>query len=121
MIQTESKSESRHLYQAIRMIKVIQTIDPQMQAQTIMCFLMVAQFGPCPMADIRAISNVSQASLSRNFSALGEVHRRGMPGFGLIKSWEDPMNRKAKLVKLTKKGEEFKKQIMDVLSEEFTS
>ena len=42
-----------------------------------------------------------------------------MPGFGLVETWEDPMNRKAKLVKLTPKGEALKKQIMDVLSEEF--
>lgn len=120
-MKSETVEQSKHLYQAIRMVRIIQTIDPQMQAQTFMCFLMVAQFGPCNMQDIKDVANVSQASLSRNLSALGLVHRRGMPGFGLVETWEDPMNRKAKLVKLTPKGEALKKQIMDVLSEEFVA
>ena len=73
-MKSETVEQSKHLYQAIRMVRIIQTIDPQMQAQTFMCFLMVAQFGPCNMQDIKDVANVSQASLSRNLSALGLVH-----------------------------------------------
>ncbi len=118
MVTTRDTGEVKHLYQMIKAVRTLQAIDPRMQLQTVMCFLMVANFGPCHMSNIQETANLSQASVSRNCSALGLYQRGGQKGFGLVETWEDPMNRKSKLVKLTPKGEALKDALYEALSKE---
>ena len=109
----------KNLHQFTAAIRILQAHDPQMQLQTVICYLMVAQFGPCHLSNIRDTANVSQASVSRNCSALGTIHRRGIPGLGLVETWEDPMNRKSKIVGLTKKGILLKQSLISAISREY--
>ena len=99
----------------LKSIQLMQTLDERMQAQTILVFLLICMFAPCRMASIRKMANISQASVSRNCAALGRIHRRGEPGFGLVYTDEDPMDRKHKTVTLTQKGERYKHMIMEIL------
>ena len=99
----------------MKSIELMQTLDERMQAQTIMVFLLVCEFGPCRMASIRRMANISQASVSRNCASLGRIHRRGEPGFGLVDTEEDPMDRKQKFVQLTQKGERYKTMLLEII------
>ena len=101
----------------LKIIQLLQTLDERMQAQTILVFLLVCEFSPCRMASIRKMANISQASVSRNCASLGRIHRRGEPGFGLVDTEEDPMDRKHKFVQLTQKGERYKQMIQDLIQE----
>lgn len=102
----------------LKAIELMQTLDERMQAQTITVFLLVCEFGPCRMASIRKMANISQASVSRNCATLGLIHRRGEPGFGLVSTEEDPMDRKHKFVQLTMKGERYRTMLHDILNQE---
>lgn len=91
-----------NLHKALRLIH---KQDDRMQVQTMLVLLTVAEFGPISMSQLRETVGLSQSSVSRNCAALGEIHRKGMPGLRLITAHEDPMDRKQKIVQLTKKGE----------------
>ncbi|MGR8025151.1 MarR family winged helix-turn-helix transcriptional regulator, partial [Burkholderia cenocepacia] len=60
----------------------------------------------CTMTDLQTNLGMSQASCSRNVSALSEWHRLEKPGLGLIVATPDPMERRRKIVRLTDKGEQ---------------
>lgn len=95
----------------IQSLRVLRSLDDRMQIQTAITLLLIMEFAPCRMAALRSMAGLSQASISRNCAALGIIHRKGMPGLGLIKTEEDIMDRKHKIVSLTPKGQ----NIMDIL------
>jgi len=101
----------------IRALRLIQTQDERMQAQTVLVLSIIAEFGPMRMSQVRDDAGISQASVSRNCAALGKIHRKGAPGLGLIKAEEDPMDRKHKIVSLTPKGEAFIDTLRDILED----
>jgi DNA-binding MarR family transcriptional regulator len=47
---------------------------------------------------------VSQSSTSRNAQTLGQWHRAGKPGYGVIETVEDPRDTRRKIMFLTAKG-----------------
>ena len=52
---------------------------------------------------VKAIG-MEQSSVSRNTAALSKWHRLGKPGLDLIEQFEDPRERRRKIVYLTPKG-----------------
>ncbi len=102
----------------IQALRVLRTLDDRMQLQTAITLILVMEFQPCRMASLRSMAGLSQASISRNCAALGRIHRKGMPGLGLIKTEEDIMDRKHKIVSLTPKGENIQRLLNAPMSEE---
>jgi DNA-binding MarR family transcriptional regulator len=94
-------------------IRILRALDPRMQMQTAATLLGAMEVAPCHMSSLRSIVGISQASISRNCAALGKIHRKGIPGLGLIETVEDPFNRKRKIVYLTPKGEKYKRLLFD--------
>ena len=94
-------------------IRILRTLDSRMQMQTVETLLGAMEAAPCHMSSLGALVGTSQASISRNCAALGKIHRKGMPGLGLIETVEDPFNRKRKIVYLTPKGEKYKQLLFD--------
>ena len=90
-------------------VDCFRTLDSEMQAQTMTVFLIVVESHPTPvpMPEIARAAGLAQSSTSRNIAALGTYHRKGQPGLKLLDSYEDPMDRRTKLVKLTPRGERF--------------
>lgn len=101
----------------IQALRVLRTLDDRMQLQTAITLLLVMEFQPCRMASLRSMAGLSQASISRNCAALGRIHRKGQPGLGLIKTEEDIMDRKHKIVSLTPKGENIQRLLNNPMSE----
>ena len=99
-----------------RVLSVVQTfrdqLDPGIPAQQIELFLTVCRWPDIYMSDLANRLNTTPASASRNVAALGKVHRLGKEGYGLLEAYEDPGNRRRKRVRLTRRGESFRKQIL---------
>ena len=86
-----------------------------MQAQSIAVFLKVAKHPvPIKMAEIAEELGLSQSTVSRNVAYLGDWNRHKTRGHGLLEAYEDPMERRRKLVRLTAKGRRFLKGFVDM-------
>ena len=109
LLSTRHNESSTNLGTIFRQVETFRTIDPEIQAQAISTLLVVALADPEPitMRDIGIRTGTAQSSVSRNVAMLGKIHRKGQSGHGLVDSYEDPMNRRVKLVKLTPKGTRF--------------
>ena len=91
----------------IQALRILRKLNAEMPIQMVIVLLIIARFGPCRMASLRPMAELSQASISRNIAALGKIHRKGMPGLGLVDTEEDFWNRRHKIVFLTPKGREY--------------
>jgi len=99
-------------------IEKMRELDAEIQAQTIAVFLTVAKSPmPVKMQDISKELGLAQSSVSRNVAYLGDWTRHREKGKGLLEAYEDPMERRRKLVKLTKKGERFAEKLFETINE----
>ena len=98
-------------------LELFRQLDPEIQAQTMMTFLLVAVMDPDPisMSDLGDRIGLAQSSVSRNVSALGAWSRHKRPGLKLVEAHEDFMDRRKKLVNLTASGRRLKKTLEKLL------
>lgn len=108
--------------QAVRLlahcISEIRELHPEIQAQTIHVLLEVAIQPGITMGQLMKKTLLSQSSCSRNVSLLADWNRHGYPGLGLVKTKEDPTERRRKIVTLTLKGRELVALLADIVSRE---
>lgn len=87
-------------------------LDPtHLYAHHVAVFLVVAQEEPCTLALIERKLNLSSSAVSRTIHALGQEHRRGRPGFDLVKVERDPAEGRRFIAMLTTKGHALKRQL----------
>ncbi|WP_019025377.1 MULTISPECIES: MarR family winged helix-turn-helix transcriptional regulator [unclassified Thioalkalivibrio] len=111
-----NQSPSRIIDNLFRTIAEFRKYDPQLPIQTAAVFLTVAARPGITMLDIGKKLNTSQASCSRNVSALSKWRRQGSPGLDVVVAKEDPAERRRKQVWLTPKGEDLLRSILDIYS-----
>lgn len=70
----------------------------------VLTFMHVGSRAEVSMAELEKLTGVVQSSVSRNVAKIGPGLNPKEPGLGLVEAYEDPWNRKRKLVRLTKKG-----------------
>jgi len=90
-----------------RLMKTIDAIrgdESDMPTQQVQAFLAVALRPGLTMQDMSEMVGMSQASCSRNVSALSKWHRLDKPGLDYIEAVEDPRERRRKIMYLTPKG-----------------
>lgn len=80
-------------------------------SQTIVVFLAVAQAGTLPQSQLIKLTGMTHAGVSRNVSRLADYGNGSSAGLGLLASFEDPQDRKSKLITLTPKGKQVLSQI----------
>lgn len=98
--QNESFAKLDDIYQCF------QEYDTEMLVQTMRTFLNVAMANePISMQKLVINLNMPQSTLSRNVATLSAINRHREKGHELVESFEDPTDRRNKLVKLTYKGE----------------
>ena len=99
----------------IKIIEEMRKFDDQMESQAIAVFFIVCLnegADGVSMQDIAKRLDLAQSSVSRNVFKLSVVNRHRERGVGLLESYEDPMERRRKLVKVTAKG----KRVWDTLT-----
>ena len=90
----------------LTIIEEIRKFDSHMESQTIAVFFYVCLYSGADGVSMQTISqklDIAQSSVSRNCYKLGDRTRDGI-GIGLLQSFEDPEERRRKLVRLTAKG-----------------
>ena len=100
----------------LRVVERFREIDGEMQAQAIAVLLKGAK-NPLPlkMAEIAEELGLSQSTISRNVAYLGDWNRRKEAGHKLVEAYEDPAERRRKLVRLTAKGKRFVKSLNEII------
>ena len=99
----------------LKIIEEMRKFDSHMESQTIAVFFYVCQYGAVDGVSMKNISrelSIAQSTVSRNCYKLSDKIKKG-PGIGLLQSFEDPMERRRKLVRLTPRG----KRVYRTLSE----
>lgn len=90
---------------ALRLLAEVQKIDPEMPLQQLMCLLVVAQEPDgMSLTDIANKVGISLPTASRHVGSLGKINRKKEEGLNLLEAFEDPLERRKKIVRLTPKG-----------------
>lgn len=74
-------------------------------------FLCVARHGPCTYEFLEEALDINNSTVSRTVHALGEKHRRGYDGHGLLELKRDPQEGRRFTVSLTSKGKALLRQL----------
>jgi DNA-binding MarR family transcriptional regulator len=74
-------------------------------------FLFVAANRNVTYDEIEQALNLSNATVSRTVHALGDTHRKGYSGFGLLETFRDPEEGRRFRVRLTAKGHALIRQL----------
>ena len=97
-----------------RAIDAFRGLDPEIQAQTIRTFIVIAEAAePINMRDLQHKLGIATSSVSRNVAALSKHHRLGKSGHDLVEAYEDINDRRTKLVRLNGKGRAFASRLSD--------
>lgn len=114
MISKTGFRNSGTLNRAIGMLEKIRTIDPEMQAQTVLTLLMVARNPGISQVDIATKLDIAKSTVSRNVTALGDYkkQRSTRGGYGFIEQRIDPENRRYRQLYLTPEGEQAVNQLL---------
>ena len=92
---------------AIDATHVQRKLGDLMTPQALQVVLAVYEQHGITMQGIEKRTRLALGSVSRNLMSLGEWHRLGKPGLGLVETVDDPTERRRKIAFLTKKGREF--------------
>ena len=90
----------------LKIIEEMRKFDSHMESQTIAVFFYVCLYSGADGVSMQTISqklDIAQSSVSRNCYKLGDRTRDGI-GIGLLQSFEDPEERRRKLVRISAKG-----------------
>lgn len=92
------------LLKVFEIINVLRDIHPEMQMQMASIFVTIATQPGLYQRDLPEIIGISQASVSRNVTALADKTRHGTKGLGLIVRRHDPEDGKSYELHLSKAG-----------------
>ena len=98
-------------------VALFRDLDAQVAAGTIHCFLVIASAdGDIAMRDLQDRAGMPSSTTSGNVAALSAQHRLGKPGLNLVETYEDPLHRSHKRVRLTAKGRALPGRILDLIA-----
>lgn len=94
----------RALAKVTAIVRAFQQLNMELPMQQAAALLYIAANEGCMVLDMANATGMTQSAASRNIAALGKWARYGKPGLELIRTEEDPMERRRKLLYLTPKG-----------------
>jgi len=104
------------LSEALQLIGEARRIDSEMPLPQLHCLLILGtEEDGMSLTELAKRAEIQLATASRYVSALGKVNRHREEGLKLIESFEDPMERRKKIIRLTTRG---KKLIHKMLGDE---
>lgn len=97
----------------LRVLMELQKVNPDMPLQQFMCLLVIAKHKDgLSLTDLAKKANIGLATASRYVASLGKINRHKEEGFNFIEAYEDPMERRKKIIRLTTKGKIALKKIL---------
>lgn len=105
----------------IKLSEAVQTfrlLDAEITATQVLVYLTVALHhpDPIPMMELQKALALPQSSLSRIVASLSKFDRHHNEGLNLVLAYENPMERRAKLVQLTPSGVVLQRQLSTICS-----
>jgi len=101
-------------------IEQFRTLDADMPTQTLLAFLYTKvledEEGQATVKEIAGKLRTSSSSASRNILAHTEINRHRKDGTGLVETFENPMKRNEKIIRMTPKGDRFLTSVLGRLS-----
>jgi DNA-binding MarR family transcriptional regulator len=85
-------------------LKPFRAVREAMPLQYVVAFLLVATEENQNVTEYAKRAGVSQSLMTRHLSDLGEVNRYHEAGFGLVEAYDDMMDRRNRLIRLSTKG-----------------
>lgn len=99
---------------ALKVIETIRRVDSEMPLQQAHCLLLIAGAKEgTSLTDLAKKAGIGLATASRYVAALGKINRKKEEGLKLIEAYEDPMERRKKIIRLTPKGKVALKSILE--------
>lgn len=103
----------------IDFVSEVRAVDPEMPAQTILAFLLVAEADIAgriiTMREIQQYLEVSSGTCSRITARLGQWKAYQSPGLDFIGADRDPMDRRIVRLRLTPKGAAFARRLQSLM------
>lgn len=94
----------RSLYDAFQFIEAFREMRPEMPMHMASAFLLIAMKPGITQRELLNLSEIAQATMSRNIAALTERDRHGKPGMNLVIQRRDPMDARNLMLFLTQDG-----------------
>ena len=110
LVNQETTLEREKMKSGLNLLKIVEEMrkfDAQIEAQAVAVFFFVGVYGDKNGISMQKISedlDIAQSSVSRNVYKLSDINRHKKTGIGLLEAFEDPMERRRKIVRLTAKG-----------------
>ena len=101
------------LVSMMTMLKLLASLDAEMQIQLVTILLVVAQRPGVYQRDMDGLVGVSQSSVSRNVHSLSRYRRDGTPGFGLVEQQPDARDVRSQRLFLTVTGVAFVSRLVE--------
>ncbi|QJE72461.1 hypothetical protein HHL28_04535 [Aerophototrophica crusticola] len=98
-----------------RMVAHFRALDAEIGAVAMAILLVVAEAGEIGMKDIAQRVGVVKSSVSRTVALMSRTGHKGANGHDLLAWREDPADRRNKRVFLTRKGQDFMRQLTGLL------
>lgn len=99
-----SKVSASQVNKSLKVIEAFRKIDITMPIGQVAFFLNAAKNEGLTLGDIAAITNINMANASRYLANLTKIDRYKEQGLGLLDAYENPVNRRQKLIVLTDAG-----------------
>jgi DNA-binding MarR family transcriptional regulator len=99
----------------LRMMQEFRDLDPELPMQTAYVFLLVAEAGlEIRQNELLCRSGMSASALSRSISSLDKWSWLKRPGLNLVRSEPDLMDRRKRLLRLTKEGHALFRKLKEI-------
>jgi DNA-binding MarR family transcriptional regulator len=113
---TSAKNPKPALFKTVQLLEQLRELFPDLPIQTISVFLIIAMKPGMYQRDLLKLLDISQAGVSRNVMALGELNRHGKPGLGLIFQRKDPFDNRQVMLNLTPSGKALAERLTSIVS-----
>lgn len=100
-ISDAQRETVKSMFNALKPFRKVRETIP---LQYVITFLIVAAEENQNVSTYATRAGISQSLMTRHLSDLGSVNRYHEEGFGLVEAYEDLMDRRNRLIRLTAKG-----------------
>lgn len=94
------------LDECLKCISELRNVDSEMPLPQVHCLFILAKAGEEGMSltELANKAEIAMATASRYIGNMGKINRFREEGFQLVEAFEDPLERRRKIIRLTPKG-----------------